>query len=150
MLMELNRPHKRVRLTWTVYTLLAAILPGSLSFILFRLPIVPFVIARVFTALWIAMWLFLLIIYLPLRYRCQRYELNDDCIIAVKGVYFSTRRWMPMHAVRHITVIRGPLEKLFDFTYVIISAAGGWLILEGIPTQTATELRQIMRLQSKP
>lgn len=138
--MEFERPDKRVQLCWSVYALFAAMLPTVVSFVLFRLPIISRFGARLFTVAWCAILLFFLSVYFPLRRRRIRYRIDEDGITVFSGVCFVTRRRMPLSAVRYFTVLRGPLERAFGLTSLLICAAGGRLLLEGIPTDKAEAL----------
>ena len=142
--MDYKQPNRQVKLCWTVYTLVSALIPLTVSVVLFRLPMLPLWIPRAFTALWVSTLALLLTFYYPLRYRRMRYALNKDTITAVRGVLFVTRQQMPLAAVRHITAVRGPLERLTGICALFVRAAGGQLLLEGIPADEADELMQAL------
>ena len=140
--MEMKRPDPRVRLSWMLYTVVAALIPAALSLLLFRVSFIPDWIVNLFTALWALLLTLAVTVYFPLRYHRARYGVSDTHIEAVRGVYFISHCRMPMSAVRHITLVRGPLEYLFGLSFVIVSGAGGWLLLEGIPYEEAYALQQ--------
>lgn len=135
--MPLKRPDPRVQLTWLSLALLAALVAAGVSAVLFSLSFIPRWVGRAFTGAWAALLLLTAAVYLPLRYRRARYDVSDDAVTVISGVYFINRRTMPLAGVRHITVIRGPLERLFGLAFVVFSAAGGWLLLEGVPAEDA-------------
>lgn len=144
--MELKRPDSRVRISWSVLLLITALIPAALSVMLLRLSFVPSWLGWGFTALWGLVLIGLLTLWVPLRYRHARYGIGEEELCVVSGVYTVARRYMPLTAVRHITVIRGPLERLFGLSFVWVAAAGGWLLLEGLPADEAEELcRRWMR-----
>lgn len=142
--MEFKQPDRRVTLCWTVYTLVIALVPLIASVVLFRLPTLPLWVSRCFTVLWSGALVLMLTVYYPLRYRRMRYALGDDAVEAVQGVFFLSHQRMPLSAVRHITAIRGPLERLTGITALFISATGGRLLLEGIPADEADRLTQAL------
>ena len=135
--MELKRPDPHVQISWSVYALLLSLIPAAVSVALFRLFFIPHRVAVAFTVTWAVVLLLTLIVYFPLRYRNARYGVDDTRITVISGVYFISHRQMPLSSVRHITVIRGPLERLFGTAFVAVSAAGGWLLLEGVPAAEA-------------
>lgn len=142
--MELRRPDRRVKLCWTVYTLAIAVIPLIASVVLFRLPMLPSWVPKTFTALWIAALALTVTVVHPLRYRRMRYAVDNSSIISTRGVLFISHRRMPLAAVRHITAVRGPLERLTGITALVISATGGRLLLEGIPAHEADKLTQTL------
>ena len=137
--MELKRPDRRVTLCWRVYTLIGAVIPLTVSVILYRLSL-PLWIPRLFTALWTLTLAALLTVVYPLRYRRMRYAMDDNGIVTVQGILFTTRRRMPLSAIRHITAVRGPLERLIGITALLISATGGRMWVEGVPADEANKL----------
>ncbi len=137
--MELKRPDRRVTLCWTVYTLVGAIVPLAISMMLFQLPLEPWM-PYLFTVLWVLTLTLMVTVVYPLRYRRMRYAVDDNSIITVQGFLFATRRRMPLSAVRHITAVRGPLERLTGITALLVSATGGRLWLEGVPVDEADKL----------
>lgn len=141
---ELKRPDPRVRVSWIVYALIVSLIPVILSVVLFQLPFIPRWIAGGFTGLWILILLVLLTVYIPLRYRHARYGINETELCVVSGVYVVNHHHMPLSSVRHVTVLQGPLERLFGYAFVWVSAAGGWLLLEGIPAAEAHELSRLL------
>lgn len=136
--MEYKQPDRRIKLCWTVYTLVIALIPLSASVVLFCLPTVSLWIAQWFTVLWSSVLTWLLTVYYPLRYRRMRYALGNEAVEAVQGVFFLSHQRLPLSAVRHITAIRGPLERLTGITSLFIRATGGHLLLEGVPADEAT------------
>lgn len=144
--MELKRPDPRVRISWAVYAMMLALIPAAVSVLLFRLSFIPRWVAWAFTGLWLLLLLLLLTIYIPLRYRHARYSIGTENLCTVSGVYVVSHHHMALSSVRHITVLQGPLERIFGYAFVLVSAAGGWLLLEGIPAAQAHELsRCLMR-----
>lgn len=142
--MEFKRPDCRIKLCWTIYTLGVALIPFGASVVLFRLPSLPPWVPQLFTFLWISALIALLSVYYPLRYRHIRYALSEDAVISERGLVFTIHRHMPLCAVRHITVLRGPIERMTGLTTILISATGGYLLLEGLPTDEADKLTQAL------
>ncbi len=140
--MEFRRPDRRVKLCWTVYTLAAAFIPLIASVVLFHLPMLPQWMPPCFTVLWSGALLLILTVYYPQRYRRMRYAIGEGTVAAVRGVFFLSHQRIPLSAVRHITVIRGPLERITGICALLISATGGRLLLEGIPADEAKKMTE--------
>ena len=142
--MEFKRPDRRVKLCWTVYTLCAAIIPLTASIALFRLPMLSPWLPRTFTVLWVATLIAMLTVYYPLRYRRMRYAVGKDAVVTARGLLFTVYRRMPLTAVRHITTLRGPAERMTGLAALLISATGGHLLIEGLTADEAERLTQAL------
>ncbi len=142
--MEFKRPDRRVKLCWTVYTLCAAVIPLTASIMLFRLPTLPPWLPHAFTLLWVAALIATLTVYYPLRYRRMRYAVGKDAVVTVRGFLFTVYRRMPLSAVRHITTLRGPAERMTGLAALLISATGGHLLIEGLTADEADRLTQAL------
>lgn len=142
--MTFQRPDPRVRFCWIIYTVFAAMVLSGVSAALFRLTILPPWMPRAFTLAWVIAVVLIATVYHPLRYRRMRYAVNEDTIMTSQGLLFTTYRRMPLSAVRHVTAVRGPLERLTGITTLLISATGGHLLIEGVPAEEADKLTQIL------
>jgi membrane protein YdbS with pleckstrin-like domain len=142
--MEFKRPDPRVRLCWTAYTVAAGIALAGISAVLFQLSILPPWMPRMFTIVWSTASVLIVTVYHPMRYRRMRYAINSEAIAITSGCLFTTYRRMPLSAVRHITAVRGPLERLTGITTLLISATGGRIFIEGIPVAEADRLTRAL------
>lgn len=142
--MEFKRPDRRVILCWTVYTLCACVIPIVAGIVLYALPLLPEWVSHIFTVLWVTTLTIVLAVYYPLRYRRMRYAVDQESIVTVRGMLFSVYRRMPLSAVRHITTLRGPIERMTGLTSVLISATGGHLLIEGIAADEADKLTKAL------
>lgn len=71
-------------------------------------------------------------IYLWLRCRRLRYAVTDGYIYATSGVFITTRRMIPIEAVRQVTLLIGPVERLCRTAFILINSTGGYLLMEGV------------------
>lgn len=140
--MTLHAPDPRVRWTWVLCACVPLLPAIAISVLLFNWERVSDEIAAVFTLLWAAVFLLTVFVYIPLRRRTVRYGLDDIHITVTGGVIFRTRQQMPLHAVRHVTLLRGPLERRFGTAFLWVAGAGGWVLLEGLPLEQAEAIRQ--------
>lgn len=88
-------------------------------------------------ALWSGILALFLGVYLPWRQRSMRFCLEEGEITVTGGVLVTTTRRMRIDAVRQITLLQGPLERRFDTAFLLISATGGHLLVEGIAQNRA-------------
>ena len=124
------KPTKRVLWSWFLVVMAAAI-PLSLGlywvghwfFPQIRSPLL---------FLWGCFLLFLVGIYLPLRQKSISFALDESQITVTGGVWFRVTRRMQVEAVRQVTLIQGPLERRLGTAFLLVSATGGHLWIEGI------------------
>lgn len=132
-----ERPSPRVLWSW-VSILLAVAVPhmvvgGWLLWRLFPPLTVPFILLTIGFVLITALW------YLPRRRDNMRYCLGDRRVTVQGGVLFITSRRMELDAVRQVTLLQGPIERRCHTAFLLISATGGYLLLEGIDRRKAEE-----------
>lgn len=125
-----ERPAPQILWSWVVAVFAAAVpLTGLICWLvwLFLPTYLPAVLV-----VWSGGLLLLLGVYLPLRRRSLSFSLDREQITVTSGVVFTTTRRMRVDAVRQVTLLQGPLERRFDTAYLLISATGGYLLVEGI------------------
>lgn len=142
--MKFKRPDRRVKLCWTVYTLCAAIVPFVASIVLFHLPMLPPWLPHAFTVFWVFALIATLTVYYPRRYRRMRYAVSNDAVVTAQGFLFTVYRQMPLSAVRHVTTLRGPAERMTGLAALLVSATGGHLLIEGLTADEADRLTQAL------
>ena len=136
------KPDPRVVWTWVLCALLGAVAPAALSVWLLRWQALPNWVAGAFTALWGVLLVLTLAVYIPLRRRRIAYALEEDLLLVWGGVVFRVEHRMPLSGVRHVTLIQGPLERLFGTAFLLVNGAGGFVLLEGMLLEQATAWRQ--------
>ena len=132
-----EKPSPHVLWSW-VSLLMAVAIPhvvvgGWLLWRLFPLLTVPFILLTVAFVLVAALW------YLPRRRENMRYCLGDEWVTVRGGVLFITNRRMDLNAVRQVTLLQGPVERRCHTAFLLISATGGYLLIEGIDQRKAEE-----------
>ncbi len=142
--MQFKQPNKRLYLCWVIYTLVASVIPLGIGLFLTRLSVLPPRLSYILAVVWTSALVLLLTVYYPLRYRRMRYAVSADAVIVVRGLLFAVHRQMPLSAIRHITTLRGPLERLTGLTTLLISASGGYLFIEGLTADEASALTQAL------
>ena len=140
--MEHLHPDKRMGFCWSAYALAVAIAPIAASVLLFRWSLRW---ALIFAAVLGVTLFFLLVVYFPWRCRSIRYCINENSITVESGVFFKSLRRMPLSSVRYVIALRGPLERIFGLSSLLVFATGGRVLIEGIPCETAdTLLRRLV------
>ena len=83
--------------------------------------------------------LYLLLVYLPLRRRNLRFALGEERVTVTGGVVLITSRRMELRSVRQVTLLQGPVERLCHTAFLLVSATGGYLLIEGVDHARAQE-----------
>lgn len=80
--------------------------------------------------------------YLPRRRDRLSFALEEERVWVRSGVVFVTTRYIPVEAVRQVTLWQGPLERRWDTAFLLVRATGGYLLVEGISRERAEVWRQ--------
>ena len=90
-----------------------------------------------------------IIIIAPQRiYRRLRYGVGERMLQVVRGWLFHTDTIVPLARVQHLDVVRGPLDKLFGTSSLVVHTAGthnSVVVVPGLAPARAAELRDIIR-----
>ncbi len=86
--------------------------------------------------LFIPLWVWCSL-YLWLRRRRLRFAITDGYIRVTHGVWITTQRMIPLAAVRQVTLLRGPIERLCRTAFILVNSTGGYLLIEGIDCRQA-------------
>lgn len=137
--------HPRVRLVWGGGAVITALLVGGLGAVGVRLgiPIPPTVVAG-FAALIGTIGVVLAV----LRYRVWRYEIGDDALFLIRGVFTRRDTAVPFVRVQHIDTQRGPLERVVGLASVVVYTAGtrgADITIPGLTPDRAATLRERLR-----
>lgn len=89
--------------------------------------------------LWGLFVLFAGAVYLPLRWQRMSFSLGQDVLSVTGGVWWRTTRRMRRDAVRQVTRIEGPIERLCHTAFLLVRSTGGWILIEGIHRDTAED-----------
>lgn len=84
----------------------------------------------------------------PLRYRYWGYELRDEELLLVRGIFNRTHTIIPLRRIQHLDVSQDIFEREFDVAKLIVHTAGtrsSDVILPGLHQDVAEELRDEMK-----
>ncbi len=130
-----QKPSPRVLWSWLTL-LVAAVLPLTLlgGWVLTRLPMV---LWFPITTAWGVLILIIGAVYLPIRWRRMSFSLEKDRLSATGGVWLRTTRRMHRDAVRQVTLLEGPVERLCHTAFLLVRSTGGYILIEGIDRDLA-------------
>ncbi|MFC7095975.1 PH domain-containing protein [Halobaculum marinum] len=135
----------RVRLAW----LLGAFVPGAIivgvGVVAVRIGApVPLAAAVGVATLVVALGL----VAAVYRYRVWRFEVRDDSLYIVRGVFTRVDTSVPYVRVQHVDTRRGPLERTLGLASVVVYTAGSRgadITIPGLTPTRAGELRERLR-----
>jgi membrane protein YdbS with pleckstrin-like domain len=81
-------------------------------------------------------------------YRRLRYGVGERLLPVVRGWLFHTDTVVPLARVQHLDVVRGPLDKLFGTSSLVVHTAGthnSVVVVPGLAPDRAAEMRDIIR-----
>ncbi|MEN6328198.1 MAG: PH domain-containing protein [Syntrophomonas sp.] len=76
-----------------------------------------------------------------ITWRTWRYEVSEQEIDLMHGVFIKTRTLIPMVRVQHVDTEQGPLLRCFGLSSVTISTAAGSHEIPALADQVAVRLR---------
>ena len=77
--------------------------------------------------------------YFPRRRQNLRFSLDEGRVTVSGGVVVTTHKRMELQAVRQVTLLQGPVERRCKTAFVLVSATGGYLLIEGLEQEQARE-----------
>ncbi len=115
---------------------------------------VPLVLVLIFSALpWVYKWtivgIFILLmliwaIMVFLEFRHRGYAIREQDIAYRSGLIFRRRQFLPFRRVQHCKITEGLIERLFNFSTVVVSAAGDDIVIHGLRPEEAQNLQQFI------
>ena len=88
----------------------------------------------------ILIWAWL--VYMEFRYR--GYAIRSQDIAYRSGFIFRRKQYLPFRRVQHCKITEGLIERLFNFSTVVVSAAGDEIVIHGLRPEDAQNLQQFI------
>ncbi len=88
----------------------------------------------------------ILYLYIPLRCRSCRCQVEENKIVARIGVLYFQERTIARESVQYASVVQAPLQRVFGLATVVLHAAGGRVLLRDLELEEALEIsRQVLK-----
>lgn len=71
------------------------------------------------------------------RYHRYSYEINDEFIDVREGYIFVERNIVPLERLHKMQTIRGPIDRMFKVAKVMVTTAGGDVVLRFLDEEKA-------------
>lgn len=65
------------------------------------------------------------IVYPFIEYKQWRYEITEDKVDFIEGIFFTNRTIVPILRIQYIRINQGPINKFFKLADISITTAGG-------------------------
>lgn len=79
-----------------------------------------------------------------LEFKFRGYAIRTHDVAYRSGYLFRRRQYLPFRRVQHCKITEGLVERLFNFSTVIISAAGDDIAIHGLRPDEALKLQQFV------
>ncbi len=83
-----------------------------------------------------------------LRYRYWRYELRDEDLYAIRGIWNRVQTIVPLRRIQHLDVAQDLIEGNYNLGRLVVHTAGTRstdVVVPGLPFDEAVELRDTVR-----
>lgn len=84
-------------------------------------------------------------IYLSVLYNSTIYAINDDLIIAEKGVLFRKKKVMKISAMQYMKTVSFPFAEFFGLNFILFNGYGNRLVFTFISQNDVYEITEIVR-----
>jgi membrane protein YdbS with pleckstrin-like domain len=137
-----NKPNPNALILWRGLHFAAAFFAAVLISVLFTPGSASWIFAiSVLSLLFLAAYLF----YLPLLFRRISFFIKNDKIIYSTGVLFRREIAVPVNAIQYTTVAQNAFAKSLGLSSLVITMAGGKLIIPGLNTSEAEKLAETLK-----
>lgn len=79
------------------------------------------------------------------RFHRYGYSINDECIDIREGYIFVERNIVPIERLHKLQTNRGPIDQLFGVSKVIVTTAGGDVVIRFLEERQAEEIADMLR-----
>ena len=136
-----RKPQRSILRLWRIVLTAAACVPAFLASLIFSPPTPGWLIAN---GVWILLFLFFYIVYLPLRYRKLAFKLSSEAVTVYSGVFYTRVRILPIANIQFTTLWDSPLHRMFGLCSLFIAAAGARVAVAGLTRQEAQALAELL------
>jgi len=130
-------PQPALLRVWRIYLALIAAAPAFVASLFFNYKNIVWIIV---TCGWLAFFFAGYLWYLPARFHKLSYRLDGDKLVVRHGVLVNHIDYLPLHSIQFTSSYTNPLSGAFGLSTLIVTAAGGRLVLPGLISNTAQNL----------
>ena len=75
-----------------------------------------------------------------IRYKRYRYLIDDEMVSVVEGLYFIEKSIAPIERIHQISVQRGPIDRFYGLSKVLVTTAGGIIKISFLEDDAAEDI----------
>ncbi len=148
---EYKKPQREAVKAWRlskaialiVLTVIAGIIIAGM--LLAEADVKTFLIVCAFAAAVLACQAAALCIFPLIEYKQWKYQISDDKVEIIHGIFFIKRDIIPAARMQNITIKQGPIYRRFGLFTVEIALASGTFEIVGLSGETAQEIADKLR-----
>lgn len=122
-------PDKKLLYIWQIRAALSAVAPAVAVSLFFRLFQSGWIML---TLAWVALYSFLIAVYLPMRHKSCVYLISDTSVEIKLGAFYKTTKLIWSGNIEFASLTAAPDERLFGLSSLRLFAAGGKITLPGL------------------
>ncbi len=81
------------------------------------------------------------------RYKRYKYYIDEDMLVVVEGLFFVTKSIAPIERIHQIAVKRGPIDRMYGISNVVVTTAGGEVKIAFLDNDVAEEIADRLRVR---
>lgn len=81
------------------------------------------------------------------RYKRYKYYIDEDMLVVVEGLFFVTKSIAPIERIHQIAVKRGPIDRMYGMSNVVVTTAGGEVKIAFLDNDVAEEIADRLRVR---
>lgn len=133
---------KKAKTIWRIRLTLAAILLSVLTGGVFAVS-VP--VGTIVAIVWLTVYFFGIILYVPLAYRACSFDINDEFLTVKKGIILNRYIVVNIHRVLYIEFFQSPLQRKMGVYSIIVHTAGSLISIGELEPETAFHIRSVIK-----
>lgn len=131
------RPSPQIVEVWRALLVCVTLVPAFLCSLIFR---PGSSVWMILTFLWVAIFLFCYLYYLPARFRSLTLEITDDCFTLSSGVFRRAVKTIAFQNIQFLSLRSSPLHRCKKLCSLVLVAPGGRMQMPGLKEEEARRL----------
>lgn len=140
--MKMKKLSKKAKTIWRIRCTLVAVL---LALITGGICAFSVLIGAIVGTVWLAVYFFAVILYIPIMYRMYEFDVTDDFLTVKKGLYFNKFIVVSSEKILYIELLQSPLQKKLDIFSLVIHTAGSIVMLSQIDRTDAMNILAVVK-----
>ena len=132
----------KAKTIWRIRLTLAAILLSVLTGGIFA---VSAPVGTIVAVIWLTVYFFGIILYVPLAYRACSFDINNDFLTVKKGIILNKYIVVNIDRVLYIEFFQSPLQRKMKVCSIIVHTAGSLIFIGQLEPEVASHIRFVIK-----